>query len=99
MVVLLLVQGGILAVAAFYGLLLRAMVQDRNSRPFLLSVLLCSLTLNVTELFPIDLLLALALCRSLQTTTTWAGTHRLSRWLRPLSSRPPALPAPWPSQG
>jgi len=69
MVVLLLVQGGVLAVAAFYGLLGRGLMMDRRARPFLLSVLLCSLTLNVTELFPIDLLLALALCRSLQPTT------------------------------
>lgn len=69
MVVLLLVQGGILAVAAFYGLLVRGLMMDRRARPFLLSVLLCSLTLNVTELFPIDLLLAVALCRSLQPTT------------------------------
>ena len=69
MVLLLLVQGGILAVAAFYGLLLRGLMMDRRARPFLLSVLLCSLTLNVTELFPIDLLLAVALCRSLQPTT------------------------------
>lgn len=103
MLVLLLVQGGILAVAAFYGLLLRAMVQDRSSRPFLLSVLLCSLTLNVTELFPVDLLLALALCRSLQTTGEQTGSQRLSqwlrRWLRRPATLPPALPAPWPSRG
>jgi len=109
MVVLLLVQGGILAVLAFYGLVVRAMVLDPGARPFLLSILLCSLTLNVTELFPVDLLLAVALCRSLQVTTR-AGVNPLtaglsrrgngpfSRWLRPPPTPQPALGAPAPSQ-
>jgi hypothetical protein len=108
--VLLLVQGGILAVLAFYGLVVRAMVQDPCSRPFLLGILLCSLTLNVTELFPVDLLLATAPCRSLQTTTDRAGANPLaaglsrrgngpfSRWLRPPPTPQPALRAPAPSQ-
>ena len=69
MLILLLIQGGILAVAAFYGLLVWAVRRDRRARPFLLSVMLCSLTLNVTELFPTDLLLGVALCQTLQTTT------------------------------
>jgi hypothetical protein len=65
MLALLIAQGGLLAVLAFYGLLLWAFHRDRSARPFLLTILLGSLTLNITEIFPLDLLLALSLNRSL----------------------------------
>ena len=64
MLTLMLVQGGLVAVASFYGLLLWAFRVDHQARPFLFTVLLASLTINLTELFPISLLLALSLNRA-----------------------------------
>jgi hypothetical protein len=61
MPVLLLLQGGLVGLAAFYSLLLWAWGRDPHARPFLLCVGLASLTLNITELFPINLLLGLSL--------------------------------------
>ncbi|QPN64294.1 hypothetical protein [Synechococcus sp. CBW1004] len=61
MPVLLLLQSGLFGVAAFYGLLLWAWNRDPVSRPFLMAVGIVSLTLNITELFPINLLLAFGL--------------------------------------
>lgn len=65
MPVLLLLQSGLIGFAAFYGLMLWAWLNDREARPFLLAVGLGSLTLNVVELFPLNLLLALSLHHSL----------------------------------
>jgi len=65
MPVLLLLQGGLLSLAGFYGLLLWAWCRDPAARPFLLAAGLGSLTLNITELFPLNLLLALSLHHSL----------------------------------
>jgi hypothetical protein len=63
--ILLLVQGGLLAIAAFLGLMLFCIWRDRKARPFLVLMLLCSLTLNLTEVFPLGLLLAVVVRRSL----------------------------------
>lgn len=63
---LLILQGGLLALLAFYGLLVWAWQRDREARPFLLAVSLGSLTLPITELFPINLLLALCLHATLK---------------------------------
>lgn len=82
MPVLLLLQSGLVGVAAFYGLLLWAWRRDQTARPFLLTVGLASLTLNITELFPINLLLGLCLAGLL------AAPRKLSReppWLAPQS--------------
>lgn len=65
MPVLLLLQGGLLALCSFYGLLFWAWCHDRQARPFLLAAGLGSLTLNIVELFPLNLLLALSLHHSL----------------------------------
>ena len=65
MLTLLLAQGGLVAVVAFYGLLLWAFRLDHQARPFLFTVLVASLTINLTEVFPISLLLALSLNRAL----------------------------------
>jgi hypothetical protein len=60
-----LVQLGILGAALFYGLLAWAARRDARARPFYAAVLLCSLTLNLTELFPVNVLLGLALAHSI----------------------------------
>ena len=64
----LLLVGGLLAIGAFYGLLAWAWCHDRQARPFLLAVSLSSLTLTIDQLFPINLLLALSINRSLMFT-------------------------------
>ena len=63
---LLLLQGGLLSLVAFYGLLFWAWMHSPMVRPFLLVVALGSLTLPITELIPIDLLLGLCLHGALQ---------------------------------
>jgi membrane protein implicated in regulation of membrane protease activity len=62
---LLLIQGGLLALGAFLGLIFFCIWRDRTARPFLGLFLLCSLTLNLTEIFPLSLLLAVVVRRSL----------------------------------
>jgi hypothetical protein len=63
--ILLLIQGGLLALGAFLGLIFFCIWRDRTARPFLGLFLLCSLTLNLTEIFPLSLLLAVVVRRSL----------------------------------
>ena len=63
--ILLLIQGGLLALGAFLGLIFCCIWRDRTVRPFLGLFLLCSLTLNLTEIFPLSLLLAVVVRRSL----------------------------------
>jgi hypothetical protein len=65
LLVVLLVQGGLLAVLAFYGLLLWGMGRDPQARPFLAAVLPCSLVMNLFEVFPLGILMALCLNRCL----------------------------------
>jgi hypothetical protein len=62
---LLLIQGGLLALGAFLGLIFFCIWRDRTARPFLGLFLLCSLTLNLTEIFPLSLLRAVVVRRSL----------------------------------
>ena len=57
----LLLVGGLLALIAFYGLLVWAWCYDRQARPFLLVTALGSLTLNIVEVFPVNFLLALSI--------------------------------------
>jgi hypothetical protein len=66
---LLLHQGGILGLFSFYWLMLWAWRHDRRSRSFLLVIIIGSLTINIIELYPINLLLGLGLGHSL-----FAGT-------------------------
>lgn len=58
---LLLLQGGLLALLAFYGLLLWVWRREPQLRPFLLAVLLGGFSVPFTELFPMNALLALSL--------------------------------------
>ncbi|MCX5969657.1 MAG: hypothetical protein NTV57_18890 [Cyanobacteria bacterium] len=73
---LLLLQGGLLALLAFYGLLLWVWRRDHRLRPFLLAVLLGGFTLPLTELFPVNALLALSLNSALCRATAKAGEAR-----------------------
>ncbi len=61
----LLLQGGLVAVVAFYSLLVWAWCHDQQARPFLLAITLSSLTLTIVELFPLNFLLALSINSSL----------------------------------
>ena len=61
----LLLEGGLLAIITFYGLLVWAWCHDRQARPFLLAVSLSSLTFTIGQLFPVNFLLALSINRSL----------------------------------
>ncbi|MDM7951734.1 MAG: hypothetical protein QUV07_00740 [Cyanobium sp. CZS 25K] len=59
------IEAGLLGLAALLGLIAAALRRDRASRPFLLLVLLCGLSLNLGEVFPLGLLLAVSLCHAL----------------------------------
>lgn len=61
----LLVQIGILGTLMFYGCLLRAALRDPGARMFYAIIFLCSLTLNIGEVFPVNYLLGFALAHSL----------------------------------
>ena len=60
-------QLGLLGAMMFYGVLMWAGLHDRTARPFLGIVAICSLTINVTELFPLNCLLGLALAHAIFT--------------------------------
>jgi hypothetical protein len=100
MPVLLLLQSGLIGVAAFYGLLLWAWCRDPQARPFLLAAGIGSLTLNIAELFPLNLLLGLSLHHSLiaaaaaPAAPAAAGLFASGRpaGRRPRSGLPPAAP-------
>ena len=62
---LLLAQGGVVALAAFYGLVAWCAWRDPLLRPFWAVLLITSLTLNVTEVFPVAIWLAVATRRAL----------------------------------
>ena len=77
-VTVLFTQMGILGIAAFYWLLGWAFLRDPVARPTYLVIGITSLTMNITELFPVNFLLGLLL----------AHTIFLS------SRKPPEVPAP-----
>jgi len=64
----LVVEIGVLGAAMFYAALAWAAWRDRAARPFYWIVALCSLTVNVTVLFPLNFLLGLAWAHS-----AWRG--------------------------
>jgi hypothetical protein len=72
--VLLIAQIGLVGAACFYGLLWWAWKRDTRLRPFYVAVALCSLTLNVTEAFPVNLMLGLALAHSASRAPSSAPT-------------------------
>lgn len=63
---LLLMQVGLLGVMGFYGLVLWACRSDPGARPFYAVVAVASLVQNLHELFPVNVLLAIVLARSLR---------------------------------
>lgn len=64
-VTVLFIQLGVVGILCFYGLLIWAFLQDQRARPFYLVVGIGSLAIIVTELFPVNLLLGLALAHTL----------------------------------
>jgi hypothetical protein len=60
----LLIQIGLLGTVCFYALLAWAARRDARARPFYAVLAVCTLTINVTELFPVNVLLGLALAHS-----------------------------------
>jgi hypothetical protein len=60
----LIIQVGIVGTLLFYSALLWAVRRDPVATPFYAVLALCSLTINVTELFPVNVLLGLAWARS-----------------------------------
>ena len=65
MPLLLLAQGGLLALVSFYGLLAWFFVQDPPLRLFWFVLVITSLSLRVTEVFPFGIWMAVAAARSL----------------------------------
>jgi hypothetical protein len=72
---LLLAQGGLVALVSFYGLVLWCLIRDRRSRVFWVVLVLVSLTVNITEVFPLGLLLAVTVARSLDSGRDSAGVE------------------------
>jgi len=63
-VILLILQIGVVGAACFYALLAWAGLRDPRLLPFFVITSVCSLTLNVPEAFPLNLLLGLAIAHS-----------------------------------
>jgi hypothetical protein len=59
-----LIQIGVIGTLLFYSTLIWAAMRDRSARPLYGTLILCSLTLNITEIFPVNILLGLALAHS-----------------------------------
>ena len=72
---LLVAQGGLVALVSFYGLVLWCPMRDRRSRVFWMVLVLASLTLNITEVFPLGLVLAVMGARSLGLGGAGAGVE------------------------
>ena len=61
----LLIQIGLIGTALFYATLAWAALRDARARPFYGIVAVCTLTMNVNELFPVNVLLGIAWAHSL----------------------------------
>ena len=81
-VTVLLTQLGITGVILFYGILVWAYRRDPRARPVYLVFAITSLTINITEVFPVNFLLGLAL----------AGTLSLSRRARAVTLHDQQVP-------
>jgi hypothetical protein len=57
-------QVGFIGFFLVYGLLFLAVRNDLQARIFYVSIILASLTVNITELFPVNFILGLLLARS-----------------------------------
>lgn len=62
---MLIAQIGIIGLFLVYGVLFLAICVDQQARIFYLSIMLASLTVNITELFPVNFILGLLLAHSL----------------------------------
>jgi hypothetical protein len=71
----LVIQIGVVGTLVFYGALLWAAVRDPVARPFYCAAALCSLTINLTELFPVNVLLGLALAHSIWDAGERSSAH------------------------
>ena len=60
-------QIGIIGVVLFYTMLFLAMVRQNKARLFYLTIILTSMTINITELFPVIFLLGVALASTFLT--------------------------------
>jgi hypothetical protein len=78
MMTVLLLQLGIIGIVAFYWLLAWAFLVDRAARPAYLVIALASLTLNITEVFPVNFLLGLLLMHSISVS----GASRMQEQAR-----------------
>ena len=67
------IQTGLIGCILFYTLILLAAIKDSNYRLFYFVIIVCSLSINITELFPVNLILGLALASSL------SKSHNLAR--------------------
>ena len=61
---LLVIQTGLIGCTVFYSLLLYAMIKDRQLRTTYIVFIACSLSINLIEVFPLNIVLALLLCSS-----------------------------------
>jgi hypothetical protein len=73
MVTVLLTQLGIIGVILFFGLLVWAYRRDTRARPVYLVLAITSLTINITEVFPVNFLLGLALAGTLSLSSRARG--------------------------
>ena len=66
----LLTQIGVLGTLLFYAVIGWAAFRDQRARMFYIVVMICSLTLKITELFPVNFLLGVALAHSVSLGAT-----------------------------
>jgi hypothetical protein len=77
-VTILLTQLGIIGVILFFGILVWAYRRDTRARPVYLVLAITSLTINITEVFPVNFLLGLALAGTLS-LSNGGIQHTISR--------------------
>ncbi|HXX80796.1 MAG TPA: hypothetical protein VEI46_04555 [Thermodesulfovibrionales bacterium] len=63
-------QVGVIGLILFYAMLFLAMLRDNKARIFYLTIILTSMTMSITELFPVNFLLGVALASSFSTDCT-----------------------------
>lgn len=74
---LLIMQTGIIGCAALYGLIIFTLIRDKNRRPAYLAFTLCSLTVNIIEIFPLNIVFALLLSINLISAPPETGNQPL----------------------
>jgi len=77
MVTVLLTQLGIIGVILFFGILVWAYRRDTRARPVYLVLAITSLTINITEVFPVNFLLGLALAGTLSLSSRATGEYNV----------------------